>query len=116
MDDPCIDLASELKGQPILVLRRESFDSPRPSKSCQTGAAVPSESSLNHVKSIREQSHQIWVSIHKVSRLLQGKPHGAFGTRNVENSAKACVRKVHRETGLIFAEIESLLDENGLGK
>ena len=63
------------------------------------------------MKAIRTQSHQSWSNIRKAARSLQGLGHEPFGTPNVENSAKSCVRKIHREVGLSFAEIESLVNE-----
>ena len=63
------------------------------------------------MKAIRTQSHQSWSNIRKAARNLQGLGHEPFGTPNVENSAKSCVRKIHREVGLSFAEIESLVNE-----
>ena len=42
-------------------------------------------------------------------RSLQGLYHDPFGTPNVENSAKSCVRKMQRETGLTLSEIEAFL-------
>ena len=63
------------------------------------------------MKEIRTQSHQSWSNIRKAARSLQGLGHEPFGTPNVENSAKSCVRKIHREVGLSFAEIESLVNK-----
>ena len=63
------------------------------------------------MRAIRSQTHQSWSNIHKAARSLQGLDHESFGTPNVENSAKSCVRKIHREAGLSFAEIESLLND-----
>ena len=66
------------------------------------------------VKAIRSQTHQSWSNIRKAVRALQGREHEAFGTPNVGNSAKSCVRKIQREAGLSLAQIEDLLDDNGL--
>ena len=66
------------------------------------------------VKAIRSQTHQSWSNIRKAVTALQGREHEAFGTPNVENSAKSCVRKIQREAGLSLAQIEDLLDDNGL--
>ena len=66
------------------------------------------------VKATRSQTHQSWSNIRKAVRALQGREHEAFGTPNVENSAKSCVRKIQREAGLSLAQIEDLLDDNGL--
>ena len=115
VQNPGVDLASLLHGQPILVLYREASYSPRRPRSNQLNTPTSFESPFEHVRDIRRQTRQSWVNIYKASRLLQEKPHGAFGTLNVENGAKSCVRKIHRETGLSFEEIEALLDEHGLG-
>lgn len=106
VQNPGVDLASLLDGQPILVLYREASSAPRHPRSNRPDTPVSNESTFEHVRAIRRHTRQSWVNIRKASRLLQGKSHGAFGTRNVENSAKSCVRKIHRETGLSFAEIE----------
>ena len=66
------------------------------------------------VKAIRSQTHQSWSNIRKAVTALQGREDEAFGTPNVENSAKLCVRKIQREAGLSLAQIEDLLDQNGL--
>ena len=113
--NPGVDLPSLLDGQPILVLDRKASSAQSRPRANQPDTPISYESTFEHVQAIRSQTHQSWVSIRKASRLLQGKPHGTFGTLNVENSAKSCVRKIHRETGLSFAEIGGLLDEHGLG-
>lgn len=115
VQNPGVDLASLLGGQSILVLYRTASSAPRRPRSNRSDTSILYESNLEHVRALRSQARQSWVNIRKASRLLQEKPHGAFGTKNVENSAKSCVRKIHRETGLSFAEIEALLDEHGLG-
>ena len=115
VENPGVDLTSVLAGQSILVLYRTASSAPRQPRAIQTDTAVSYGSSFEHMKAIRDQSHQSWANIRKASRLLQGKSHAEFGTRNVENSAKSCVRKIHRETGLSFAQIETLLVEHGLG-
>lgn len=68
---------------------------------------------VERVRGIRNQSHQSWSSISKAVRSLQGLNHEPFGTPDVENSAKSCARKIRSETGLTFAGIEILLDEQG---
>ena len=115
VENPGVDLATVLDGQPILVLYRKASSMPSQSRSRQADATESYGSAFEHMKAIRKQTNQSWVNIRKASRMLQGKSHGAFGTHNVENSAKSCVRKIRRETGLSFAEIEALLDEHGLG-
>ena len=111
-----LDLDSVLAGQPIHVLYREDSSGSTQFRSRRAEAAASYKSVFEHMRAIRKQTHQSWINIRKASRSLQGKDHGAFGTRNVENSAKSCVRKIHRETGLSFAEIASLLDRHGLGE
>ena len=69
---------------------------------------------LEQVKLIRSQAHQSWSNIRKAVTALQGRDHEPFGTPNVENGAKSCVRKIQREAGLSLAQIEDLLDDNGL--
>ena len=66
------------------------------------------------MRAIRRQTHQSWSNIRKAARSLQGFGHEPFGTPNVENTAKSCVRKIHREVGLSFAEIEVLGQRVGL--
>lgn len=68
---------------------------------------------IDYVKEIRTKSHQSWSNICKAVKALQDKEHEPFGTRNVENSAKSCVRKIVRETGLAVEELEALLDYHG---
>ena len=115
VENPGLDLDSVLAGQPILLLHRNSSSDSTQSRSRRPNVANSYESDFEHVKAIRAETHQSWINIRKASRSLQGKDHEAFGTRNVENSAKSCVRKIHRETGLSFAQIETLLDRHGLG-
>ena len=105
-----------LAGQPIHVLYREDSSDSTQFRSRRAEAAASYKSVFEHMRAIRKQTHQSWINIRKASKSLQGKDHEAFGTRNVENSAKSCVWKIHRETGLSFAEIESLLDRHGLGE
>ena len=116
VENPGLDLDSVLAGQPILVLNREASSRSTRSSLRRSDAASSYGSALEHMKAIRTQTHQSWTNIRKASRSLQGKGHEAFGTRNVENSAKSCVRKINRETGLSFAQIETLLDRHGLGE
>ena len=115
VENPGTDLASLLDGQPILVLKREVSPAQSRSKPSSTNSAGEFDSVFEHMKAIRTQTRQSWVNIRKAARLLQGKEYRAFGTRNVENGAKSCVRKINRETGLSFRQIEELLDQHGLG-
>ena len=119
VEDPGLDLPTLLAGQPVLILGRDSRDEThrsRPSVHLPPRGAdpvTPLGSIPERVKEIRTQTHQSWSNIRKAARSLQGLSHEPFGTSNVGNSAKSCVRKIHKETGLSFAEIESLLNEHG---
>lgn len=111
--DPGLDLSSLLAGQPILIL--DKLDS---AITEQSGIVDPDTSTaagnvVDRVKAIRSQTNQSWSNIRKATRALQDLEHEPFGTANVESSAKSCVRKIHSETGLSFAQIEALLDEQG---
>ena len=70
---------------------------------------------FERMKGVRAQTHQSWVNIRKGVQALQGKPHKDFGTPNVGNTAKSCVRRISKETGLSLAQIENVLDERRLG-
>ena len=107
VENPGVDLESILEGQPLRIMRRES-----PQRATRS---VVEGTTFDLVKGIRQQANQSWVNIRKASRLLQGKEYVKFGTPNVESSSKSIVRKINRETGLSFAEIEALLDEHSLG-
>ena len=111
--DTGMDLSSLLAGQPLLILEREP--SAPTTRTHFSGPNLPDTGGgkVQRVKEIRTQSHQSWSNIRKAARALQDLEHGPFGTHNVENSAKSCVRKIHSETALTFAQIESLLDEQG---
>ena len=112
VENPDLDLLATLGQQPLLILDRET-----PAKSTgQRGQISNVEIGgefIEHVKEIRSATHQSWSNICKAVRALQDKEHEPFGTRNVENSAKACVRRIMRETGSTATQIESLLVENG---
>ena len=113
VENPGMDLDLVLDGNPLLVLEAPSRPTrPRPNRPISD----TNESVLERVKGIRRATNQSWVNIRKASRLLQEKPFKPFGTRNVENTAKSVVRRICRETGLSFEEIETLLDENGWGR
>ena len=114
VENPGLDLASLLNGQAILVLKRKVSSGQSRSKSSNVNSAAQYDSVFEHMKAIRTQTRQSWINIRKASRLLQGKEYGAFGTLNVENSAKYCVRKIHLETSLSFEQIENLLDQEEL--
>ena len=113
VENPGVDLEAVLDGNPVLVLEAPSRPTrPRPNRPISD----TNESVLERVKGIRRATNQSWVNIRKASRLLQEKPFKPFGTRNVENTAKSVVRRICRESGLSFEEIETLLDENGWGR
>ena len=105
--DPGVDLDSILDGQLLLILNREPSNEPR--RPDATGGV------FERVKEIRRQKNQSWVNIRKGARLLQDKDYEPFGTTNVENNAKSCVRKICRETGISFSQLENILDEHSLG-
>ena len=113
--DPGLDLPDLLAGQPLLILDREAgADGERSHAGTRrTSPAAPGAGIPDQVRAIKIQTHQSWSSIRKAARSLQGLDHEPFGTPNVENSAKSCVRKIQREVGLSFAEIEDLLIEQG---
>ena len=109
-----MDLATLLDGQPLLILTRDA-----PLSQARVTREAPSLSDhgdgvLERVRAIRSQTHQSWSNIRKAARALQGRDHEPFGTPNVENSAKSCVRKIQREVGLSPEQIETLLDRNGV--
>lgn len=111
--DPEIDLAAILQGQPLLILSQATMTNHhRPSRQANTVANDANGSDgaiIARVKEIRASAHQSWSNISKAVLSLQGKAHDPFGTPNVENSSKSCVRKICRETGMTFVELESLL-------
>ena len=117
VEDPGFDLPALLAGQPVLILHKEArFETLRPkpvvhSETQRANLPTHGETIPERVRTIRSQTHQSWSNIRKASRSLQGLEHEPFGTPNVENSAKSCVRRIHRETGLSFAEIEALFNE-----
>ena len=125
--DPGLDLSSLLTGQPILILGKEGLPQSTVSPDNDSAGALsvptrtirtrrqnsrpvaPSADIPDHVRAIKSQTHQSWSNIRKAVRDLQGLEHEAFGTVNVENSSKSCVRKILRETGLTLAELEGYL-------
>ena len=106
--DPGFDLDSRLSDQPILVLHRSTQKQSREAKPTGSEGNI-----IDAVIEIRRQARQSWTNISKAALSLQGLEHEPFGTRNVENSAKSCVRKIHRETKLTLTEIETLATERG---
>ena len=113
VENPGMDLAAVIEEQPLLVLRHEiSANHSRPSRRTTTVADVAGGSGgavVERVQRIRKGTRQSWSNISKAARSLQGKAHDPFGTPNVENAAKSCVRKICRETGLTPAKLEILL-------
>ena len=110
--NPDLDLLMILGQQPLLILDRET-----PVKStgqCRQVSNVEIGGEfIEKVKETRSATHQSWSNICKAVRALQDKEYEPFGTRNIENSAKSCVRRMMRETGSTAAQIESLLVESG---
>ena len=70
---------------------------------------------FEQVKAIRKKANRSWRNIRQGVRALQDKSHEPFSTPKVEASSKAVVRRVIRETGITFVQLEDLLDEHGLG-
>ena len=111
--DQNLDLTYLLDNQPILVLGKESVAQPTHVETSSRSSANAPGDKAETIRTVRSQAHQSWSNIRKAVRALQGLPHDPFGTPNVENSAKSCVRKIQSETALGFAEIEAILDEQG---
>lgn len=111
--NPGMDLEAIMEGQPLLVLAHSISAKPsRPSRRVTTEADNTDGSDdaiIERVRRIRKDTRQSWSNISKAARSLQGKAHDSFGTPNVERSAKSCVRKICRETGLTPAKLETLL-------
>lgn len=112
VENPGLDLSSLLAGQPILILGKP--DSTIQSRTGASGYSFMSNLSagdgdvVDQVKDVRRRSRQSWVNILKAARALQGLKYEPFGTPNVENSSKSCVRKIRNKTGLSFAQIEAI--------
>ena len=100
VEDPGRELSDFVGNLPLLIL-------------CKSLSTDGLADIVEKAKAIRSQSRQSWSNIRKAARALHGLEHEPFGTLNVERSAKACVRKMETATGLGFAEIEALLDEQG---
>ena len=113
VNNPGMDLRSLLADQPILLLGQET-----PATTPQIGGTSPNLWDVagdisERVREIRHARHQSWSNIRKAMQALQGLHHEPFGTPNVENSAKSCVRRILSETSLGIAQLEALLDEQG---
>ena len=104
--DPGIDLDTILDGQPVLLLVGGS--APTGSQSLPKGAADDEIDA--RIRHLRKNSRQSWLNLRKAVLSLQGKPHEAFGTRNVEATARSVVRRIGRETGLDMASLEERLN------
>ncbi len=112
VENPGLDLGSMLGQQPLLILAQEATAKPTRQRQDATNGD-DDEEFVQRVKAIRTKAHQSWSNICKAVKALQGKDHEPFGTRNVENSAKSCVRKILRETELTAAQLEDWLAGNG---
>ena len=110
--DPGMDLDEILQGQPLQLLVSET--APR-TQSRHLSVAIPIDGvgAFERVKTIRTETHQSWSNINKAVKALQGKAHDPFGTQNVENSSKTCVRRILRETGMTAVDLETLLVAKG---
>ena len=114
VENPSMDLGAILNGQPLLTLSNTTQPKKTPAKPlAPVSPEAPREEIWQRVKEVRAEKHQSWSNICKAVRSLQNKEHEPFGTVNVGNSSKACVRKILRETGLTLAQLETLLVENG---
>lgn len=113
VENPGMDLEAILEGQPLLVLAHPtSANHSRPSRQAATvadDADISDDAIIERVRGIKKDTHQSWPNISKAARSLQGKDHDHFSTPNVESSAKSCVRKICRETGLTPAKLETLM-------
>ncbi len=112
VENPGLDLRAILGQQPLLILTRETLAMSTEPRQRMSNIKSGGEF-IERVKEIRSETHQSWSNICKSVRALQDKEHEPFGTRNVENSAKSCVRKIMRETGLAVEQLEALLGEHG---
>ena len=99
-----------------------SLDQPRPRRHAAEPRIAGSLTDLvdagdgrwERVKAIRSQTHQSWSNIRKAVTALQGREHEAFGHAQRGEQRQVVVRKIQREAGLSLAQIEDLLDDNGL--
>ena len=116
VEDPGVDLDSILGGQPLLILYKKIQNQGWPPVPKRPEPKLPDteDTAFGRVKEIRTQTHQSWSNIQKAVRALQDKSYEPFGTLNVENGAKSCVRRICRETNLSFDQLETMLDEQGL--
>lgn len=110
VEDPGMDLDSVLGGQPLLILEGTADRTTVPPLPPDS----PDREPLERIKDIKRQQHQSWSNICKAVRALQGKEHEPFGTGNVAASSKSTVRRIRRETNLDLADLEALLQEQGL--
>lgn len=110
VNDPGLDLDSMLGEQPLLLLAGEAKPPPPPRPPLPRSGSDERDT-WGQVKEIRTRTHQSWSNICKAIRLLQGKRHQPFGTKNVESSSKSVVRRIKRETRLTLAQLEELLKD-----
>lgn len=112
VNDPGLDLDSVLGDQPLLLLAGEAKPPLRP----QPTVGANERDTWDQVREIRTQTHQSWSNICKAVRALQGKPHGPFGSKNVEAHSKSTVRRILRETKLSLPHLETLLQDRQVWK
>lgn len=105
VENPGSDLDDILAGQPILVLGALGNGAAARIQSPERNADY-----VETIWDIRRLSRQSWINIVKAARSLQNLEHEPFGTRNVANTARACVRRMHRETGLSFGALEAFAE------
>ena len=114
VQNPGLDLHAILGGQPILVMVPGATAGVAHPETSASNPTISGSELFAVVQAIRSEMHQSWVNIRKALMSLQGKEHQPFGTANVETSAKACLRRILRETGLTPEGLELLLDQNGI--
>lgn len=109
---PGLDLETVLEGQPLQILAHTaSNNSARQLHNVTTPVEETDGTDrtiVDRVRAIKGKSRS-WRNINKAALLLQGKPHDPFSTHGVERTAKSCVRKICRVTGLTPEELEKVI-------
>ena len=113
VQNPGRDLHAILGDQPILVMVPGATAGVVHPETSDSNPTISGSELFAVVQAIRSEMHQSWVNIRKALMSRQGKEHQPFGTANVETNAKACLRRILRETGLTPEGLGSLLDQNG---
>jgi len=111
VSDPGADLGTFLGAQPILVLTSQAKAVlETPAAPAPRAGVTALEHTRARIREIRSRTNQSWLNLEKAVRALQGKPHDAFGTKNVEASSKSVIRRILKETGLDLGQLEEVLD------